>query len=257
MGDIFSTGLTTFAAAEAEASGPMGIAGVAFYLAIVLILLFTLLTMAKKGLKQRVFQNFWTSRFEQLYLFIEGMCVNIIGGHGRKYVPFIITFWLMIFFGNIVALFFPYSPTADLSFNLGMALISIMYVQWEGMKSNGILGHFGHFAGPKLGGVMALMISPVIFCIEIVSEMMKNLSLSLRLYGNIHGGHQAVEAMNSLGTKFYVPVGEFLLPIKLLTVVVQAMIFTLLTCVYLSLVTHHEEHHDEHAHADEPVLAHA
>ncbi len=255
MGDIFSTGLTTFAAAEAEAPEHFGIAAVAFYLVLVLGLIFLALGAAKKGLKQRVFKNFWTSRFEQLYLFIEGMCVGIIGAHGRKYVPMIITFWLLIFFGNVVALFFPYSPTADLSFNLGMALISMFYVQYEGMRSNGVLGHFGHFAGPKLGGAMALLITPVIFCIEIVSELMKNVSLSLRLYGNIHGGHQAVEAMNQLGTKFYIPFGEFLLPIKLLTVVVQAMIFTLLTCVYLSLVTHHSEEHDDHGHADDHALA--
>jgi F-type H+-transporting ATPase subunit a len=81
---------------------------------------------------------------------------------------------------------------------------------------------------------------------------MKNVSLSLRLYGNIYGGHQAVVAMNDLGMHVFkplgfdsgIPFGEFLLPIKLLTCLVQAMIFCLLFCVYLSLVTHHE-HHEE------------
>jgi len=127
------------------------------------------------------------------------------------------------------------------------------------MKANGVLGHFKHFAGPKLGGILAILISPVIFCIEIISELMKNASLSLRIYGNIYGGGEAVHAMNHLGHDMFgqpwlnVPFGEFLLPIKLLTVVVQAMIFSLLTCVYLSLVTHHEEDH----HADHGAVAHA
>jgi len=87
--------------------------------------------------------------------------------------------------------------------------------------------------------------------VEMISEVMKNVSLSLRLYGNINGGHQAVLAMNNLTSKYLIPLGAFLLPIKLLTVVVQAMIFTLLTCVYISLVTHHEE--DSHP----PAEAHA
>ena len=85
--------------------------------------------------------------------------------------------------------------------------------------------------------------------IEIISELMKNLSLSLRLYGNIHGGHLAVQSMNLLGKSFYIPIGSFLMPLKLLTCVVQALIFTLLTCVYLSLVTSHgdEDHSDGHS----------
>ena len=70
-----------------------------------------------------------------------------------------------------------------------------------------------------------------------------------RLYGNIHGGHLAVEAMNQLGNKIYVPLGVLvLLLIKLLTCLVQALIFTMLTCVYLSLVTHHSEDHAEEGH---------
>ncbi|MBN9503712.1 MAG: hypothetical protein BGO01_05070 [Armatimonadetes bacterium 55-13] len=243
--------MTNLVAAAEGHEAHAGLIGVAFYIGLVLLLMFGILAAAKKGLNSKVFKNAWTQRTEQLYLFIENMAVGIIGAHGRKYIPMLITFWMVIFIGNMVALFFPYAPTADLSFNLGMALVSIMYVQFEGIKANGFFGHFGHFAGPKLGGIMALLITPVIFCIEIISELMKNVSLSLRLFGNINGGHKAVEAMNELGHTVYIPVGEFLLPIKLLTVVVQAMIFTLLTCVYLSLVTHHEEHHDEHAHGED------
>jgi F-type H+-transporting ATPase subunit a len=254
MGDILSTSGSLLAAVE---EGGKKIYGVAFYLVLVLLLIFGFLALAKKGLNSRVFTNKLTGATEQLYLFIENMCVNIIGGHGRKYVPLIIGLWMIIFVGNMVALFFPYSPTADLSFNLGLALVSVAYVQYEGIRANGLFGHVSHFAGPKLGGLMAVLISPIIFCIEVVSELMKNVSLSLRLFGNIHGGHQAVEAMNRLGMEKYIPVGEFLLPIKLLTVVVQAMIFTLLTCVYLSLVTHHEsEHtHSEHDTHGTPVPA--
>jgi F-type H+-transporting ATPase subunit a len=252
MGEILSTSGSLIASTE-----QVSLLGVSLYIGLVLILIFGYLSFAKKGINSRVFKNKLTGTTEQLYLFVENMCVNIIGGHGRKYVPFIIGLWMVIFVGNMVALFFPYSPTADLSFNLALALTSVAYVQYEGIRTNGLLGHVSHFAGPKLGGLMAVLISPIIFAIEVVSELMKNVSLSLRLFGNIHGGHQAVEAMNELGHGYYVPFGEFLLPIKLLTVIVQAMIFTLLTCVYLSLVTHHEsEHtHSEHDAHGTPVPA--
>lgn len=245
MGGLLSTQTNVLASAETVSS-----LGTAIYVGLVLILLFAVLARAKKGLNGRVFKNPWTQATEQLYLFIENMCVGIIGSHGRKYIPMIATFWLVIFVANVVALFMGFSPTASLSFNLGMALISIGYVQFEGMKANGVLGHFSHFAGPKLGGLMALLITPVIFVIEIVSEIIKNASLSLRLYGNIFGGGKAVHSMNELGHSIYVPFGEFLMPIKLLTVVVQALIFCLLTCVYLSLVTghHDEEHGEDHGH---------
>lgn len=257
MSGLLQAGLTLFAAEEGgEHAAHHGATywGLMAYLLFTLVVLLTFLTIAKGGMKERVFRNIWTSRFEQVYLFIESMCVNIIGPHGRKYVPFIITFWLVIFTSNIVGLFFAFTPTADLGFNLGMALISIGYVQWQGIKTNGVIGHFSHFAGPKLGLAM-IPITLMIFIIELISEMIKNVSLSLRLFGNIEGGHRAVEAMNALGihlwgTPFSLPVGFFLLPIKVLTVVVQALIFSLLTCVYISLVTHHE---DDHGHEEHPA----
>jgi len=248
-------GPSLLASADGVAAKEPSMTGLAAYIAFVLIILFALMSYAKKGLGVRVFKNPITRLFEQLYLFIENMCISSIGQHGRKYIPMMMTFWMMIFVGNIMALLFPFAPTADLSFNLGMALIAVGYVQYEGIRTNGFFGHLRHFSGPKLSGVM-VVISGLIFIIELISEVMKNVSLSLRLYGNIHGGHLAVDAMNNLGNKIYIPLGALvLLPIKVLTCVVQALIFTMLTCVYLSLVTHHEEDHAEPDHG-QPAPAH-
>jgi len=254
MGGILTTSTALFAEAEGH-EVTVSFLGVLIYTLLTFGILFLLLELAKRGIKERVFKNWFTQRFEQLYLFLENMCVSIIGPGGRKYIPFIGTLWLVIFVGNVTALLFGFSPTASLGFNLGMAICSIAYVQYEGIRQNGLIGHLSHFAGPKMGLAM-IGINILIFVIEIVSELMKNASLSLRLYGNIFGGGQAVHAMNKLGEKAYIPAGEFLLPIKLLTVVVQAMIFCLLTCVYISLVTHHDESHDDHDHG-QPVPAHA
>lgn len=244
MGMLFNSAGGLLASAE----GGLSFVGLGLYILLVLAILWVFMVRAKKDLPNRVFTNPAAQLFEQLFLFIENMCVGTIGAHGRKYIPMIMGLWCVIFLGNTIALFFPTSPTADLSFNIAMALICVGYVQWEGMKTNGVFGHLKHFAGPKLPVLLAILITPMIFAIEVISELMKNVSLSLRLYGNIHGGHEAVTAMNELGGD-WIPVGMFLLPIKLLTVIVQALIFTMLTCVYLSLVTHHaEDHHEAAAH---------
>ncbi|MBA4294263.1 hypothetical protein C0431_14985 [bacterium] len=237
-----------------EASPMAQFYGLMVLIAIVALVTFLFLGSAKKGLNTKFFSKTTTKLLEQLYVFIEGLAIGIIGPHGKKYIPMMMTFWLVIFVSNLVALLIHASPTSDIAFNLGMALIAVGYVQYEGMRSNGVVGHFSHFAGPKLPIAMAVFITPMIFLIEIVSETMKNVSLSLRLYGNIFGGGEAVVAMNKLGYNgdtFLLPVGDFLFPIKLLTCVVQALIFCLLFAVYLSLVTHHhEEGHDHESHGE-------
>jgi F-type H+-transporting ATPase subunit a len=225
----------------------------------VLAVIFALLFIGRGGLNNRVFRNPVTGMLEQLYLFIRNMATGIIGPHGTKYIPMLATLWLIIFVSNFAGLFLDATPTADLSFNLGLALASIAYVQYEGIRTNGVLGHLRHFAGPKITdmpiyGVIA--IGAMIFMIEIVSELLKLASLSIRLYGNIDGGHRVVEELNHMltfgvaGMEIAVPFGALLIPIKLLTCLVQALVFTLLLSVYIGLVTHHEEGHDEgHAHA--------
>jgi len=251
MGDLLNT--LPIAAAEAEAHEPSFV-GVAIYVLALVAVIVWLIAGARKGLSKRTFTTKRANAAEQLYLFIENMCVSAIGPHGRKYIPMIMTFWLIIFVGNMFSLFFPYSPTGDLGFNLGMALVAIGYVQYEGIKANGLVGHLTHFAGPKLG-LAFIPLSLLLFVIELISEVMKNISLSLRLYANIHGGHEAVVKMNGIGEAYYVPIGAFLLPLKVLTVIIQAMIFCLLTCVYIGLVTsHHGDDHADHGHGD---LAHA
>jgi F-type H+-transporting ATPase subunit a len=237
MGPFFAQSPSLLSDAEI----PVSSEGLFSYIFVTVVVIFAFVVMVQRGLTTRVFVGWPAQCGEQLYLFIENMCVGTIGSHGRKYIPMIMTFWLLIFTSNFLSLFTPTAPTAILSFNLGLALCAIGYVQYEGIRSNGVVKHFGHFAGPKLSGPLVL-ISVLLFVVEIVSEIMKNVSLSLRLYGNIHGGHEAVLRMNALTEKYFIPLGAFLLPVKLLTVVVQSMIFTLLTCVYISLVTHHEEH---------------
>lgn len=240
MSEVLYNFPTFLATAEA---GPFGYR-VFWYVGLTVLVMTCFAVLAGRGAQGQVFKSKPSQLGEQLYLFIEKLCIGVIGDHGKRYIPFIVTLWLFIFTSNLLALFVPFAPTANLSINLALSITTILYVQWEGIKTNGFFGHFAHFAGPKLGGPMVI-ISGMIFIIEIISECAKMLSLSMRLFGNIEGGHIVVEKLNMLGTvaghEGAIPFGDILLPIKMLTVVVQALVFCLLTCVYLGLVTHHSE----------------
>ncbi|MFN3729020.1 MAG: F0F1 ATP synthase subunit A [Fimbriimonadaceae bacterium] len=262
--DFLRIGPNLIAAAEGghgSDSHFLSYAAVYVLTAICVVSLFIFLQIAKKGFGPRVFTNGPAKLFEQAYLFVENLCLSIIGPEGRRYTTFIFTIWVVIFISNVMALFFPSAPTADLSFNIGLAVVALAYVTYEGIRINGF-GHFiGHFFGPKLP-IYFVLISIIIFVVEIVSYLMRLVSLPLRLYGNIEGGHMAADAMSSIvkldiaGIIFKLPLGALLLPIKLLTVIVQAFIFVLLTCVYIQLLMPHHDHDEEHGHAPHPEGAH-
>ena len=251
---LLDSNLPLAAAAEGEGIGW----NIFVYSGLVIAIVFVFATLARKGLKGRIYTYLPTRLAEHLFLFLEGMTVNVIGNNGRKYVPFLLALWTFIFVGNVMGLVLQATPTADWSLNIAMAVITVAYVQYEGVKANGLGGHIKHFAGPKLAGAM-LLVSGLIFVVEIVSEAMKLVSLSLRLYGNIEGGHIVRESLDSVIPG--VPIGGILLPIKLFTCLIQAFVWTILTCTYLSIATAHghddDDHataHDEHGHAP---LAHA
>ncbi len=243
----------------AEAAKSEGIGWNIFvYSGLTFAIVFGFVALARKGLKGRVYTSLPTRLAEHLFLFLEGMTVNVIGPQGRKFVPFLLALWSFIFVGNLMGLLLPETPTADWSLNIAMAVITVVYVQWEGIKANGLVGHIKHFAGPKLGGAM-VVISGLIFVVEIISELMKLVSLSLRLYGNIHGGHLVRESLDTLIAG--IPLGGLLLPLKFFTCIIQAFVWTILTCTYLAIATahgHDDEHEGDHGgHGHEPELAHA
>lgn len=247
---------------HATKASPFGqFLGLMILCSLVILFIVIFLNSAKKGLNTKFFGKLTTKLLEQLFVFVEGIAVGVIGAHGRKYIPMLMVLWMMIFVSNILAMVIHSSPTSDLSFNIALALIAVGYVQWEGGRAHGPLGHLKHFAGPNLPIGLAIFITPVIFLIEITSEAMKNVSLSLRLYGNIYGGGEAVKSINELGPQYgmaWMNFGDLLFPIKLLTAVVQALIFCLLFAVYLSLVTQpHDDHDEDNDHASQGKVASA
>src|SRR5688572_12645142 len=128
--------IPSLVAAAEGGEGHHGIGwGIFVYLGIVLAVIFALIVLATKNLKGPIFKNPLTQMAEQAYLFVENLCVSVIGDHGKRYVPFIATLWLIIFFSNLLGMILPHTPSADWSITLGLALVVFFYVQWEGIKA--------------------------------------------------------------------------------------------------------------------------
>jgi F-type H+-transporting ATPase subunit a len=176
---------------------------------------------------------------------IRGLLVELVGPKGVKHFPVVATFATLILLSNLTGMLPDMvAPTANFNVTLALALTSFIYYNYVGIKENGLLAHLKHFAGP-VPAVAFLM-----FPIEIVSNLARILSLSLRLFGNIYGEEQASGTIAALAP-WIIP--TLLMPLGLLTSVLQTFIFIMLSMIYLGEVSHHSEEHAEPGHGHEAV----
>ena len=206
----------------------------------------------------RGLQNFLEVVLEQFVAMID----DVIGPEGRRYLPLIATLGLFILVGNLLSLVPGVAgPTANLNTTAACALVVFFSYHWIGMRTQGVGTYLKHFMGP----VPAL--APLMIPIELISHLARPLSLTLRLFGNMVGGHillaiifflmgldgllgwalsgSAVGAVvGGLGGVIMVAftVG-FLYPLKILVSVLQAFIFVMLTMLYIAGAIEHAEHH--------------
>jgi F-type H+-transporting ATPase subunit a len=197
---------------------------------------------------------------------IDNMVKVVIGPRGRHYTPFVGTLFLYLLFMNYSGLI-PLSKAATSTWinNFSLALCVFLYVQYTGLRKNGLWGYVKHMCGSPQD-IVGWVLSPLMLFLEIFGELIKPVSLSLRLFGNIFGEDMLLAIFAMLGvaslSKLGLPVGIPLhLPFMLLSMLlgfIQAMVFALLATVYIALMLPHE-HHDEHedAHGNEHENEHA
>lgn len=191
------------------------------------------------------FQNF----LEWIVESIRGVVKSVLGNDADKNLPFIGTIFIYILSMNLFSLIpFMKSPSSNLSISIALAICVFLRVQFLHFKNMGLMTYLYHLAGsPK--SAIEWGISPLMFCIELITQISRPITLALRLTGNIMGEHIliSVAAMFAAAvfTFEYLPFG---LPIQLpamlfsiLTSVMQAMVFTLLTTMYILLSSPHGE----------------
>jgi len=226
---------------------------VVFSLFVALVLsLIAFLATRKKRLIPGPLQNGVEYVVELLYDFV----VGILGPkYGPRYVPYLGTLFIYILAMNLFGLVpFMDSPTSSLNVTVGLALCTFLYVQYTGIRELGALGYVDHMAGSPRSAISWCMV-PIMLPVHLIGELAKPVSLSCRLFGNVFGEDMLLVAFTSLGVAtlsfMHSPVGiPWQLPflvLALLTSTIQALVFTVLSTIYLLLMLPHEEHGHEEA----------
>lgn len=220
-------------------------------------------------------QNFFEFLIEGLY----DMLGAILGAHlVRKTFWFFASLFLFILFANWLSLVplvgnltvetadhgrvgLLRAANSDLNMTLALASIyGILWLYWS-LTEIGVGGSIKHIFGAPAGseGVMKVLLPIIFFCvgiIEVISILFRQVSLPLRLYGNIFAGETLLETMTHIGISipglgallgWFLPLPFYFL--EVLVALVQALVFMLLTSVFTTLMCQHEEeHHEEAAH---------
>ncbi|HNW38989.1 MAG TPA: F0F1 ATP synthase subunit A [Candidatus Omnitrophota bacterium] len=173
---------------------------------------------------------------------LDDFVCGMMGPRGRKYTPFIGSLFIYILCMNLSGLVpFMKSSTASWSTTLALALCVFFYVQYTAVRELGFLGYLDHLAGNQRGVLAATVILPLFMLIlHILTELIRPLSLSLRLRGNIWGDEVLIALLAGFGVKG-LPLLLFNMLMGMLASIVQAAVFCLLTTIYLALVLDHEE----------------
>ncbi|HYE12852.1 MAG TPA: F0F1 ATP synthase subunit A, partial [Pyrinomonadaceae bacterium] len=169
-------------------------------------------------------------------LAIRNLLVDNVGHHGLKYLPVVATFGVLILVSNLMGLV-PglMSPTASTSVTFALGITSFVYYNAIGIKENGLFGHLRHFAGP------VIWLAPLMFPIELISNLVRPMSLGIRLFGNLFGDEQILGTIFGL-VNWVLPV--LIMPLSVFVAFMQTFIFVLLSILYISEVSH--AHHDDH-----------
>jgi F-type H+-transporting ATPase subunit a len=175
------------------------------------------------------------SFLELIYGMFEGLVTDTIGPEGKKYLPVIGTVGIFVFTANMLGLVPGFmSPTSKLNVTLGCASVVFVYYHWQGVKAQGALKYLKTFAGP----IPAM--APLMFPIEIISHFSRPVSLSMRLFGNIFAEDLLIIIIASI-IPFVLPLP--FMALSIFTAVIQAFVFVLLSCIYISGAVAHEGEH--------------
>ncbi len=153
----------------------------------------------------------------------------------KKYFPLIGTSAVFVFFANALGII-PGLPVATSSLNItvGCALVVFILFNIYGIATQGIGNYLKHLAGP------VIWLAPLIFVIELISLCVRPVTLALRLVLNMAVDHLIIAIfLGLIGVLLPVPA----MGLGVLVVLVQTLVFSLLTAIYIGMATEHEEHH--------------
>jgi F-type H+-transporting ATPase subunit a len=224
----------------------------------------TIVTMFWISRRMQMRPNRVQTLVELAYSFIRDQIVgdNMSDREGRKWFPFLGTLFLFLWWSNIIGYlplptnseekfnlfgahipsFAFYAATANISVPLALALVVFVSFVWEGVRTQGPIGYLKSLVPDGVG-----RLAPFIFVLELISTLMRLISLTVRLFANILAGHLIILFMAGglaviLGLSF---LGWFTLPAGIavylfelgLIATLQAFIFAILAAIYIGGAT--------------------
>ncbi len=193
---------------------------------------------------------------EMIYGLVDGLTSSMIGHEGKKFFPFVFTLFAFILVMNMQGMFLVFTATSQLAVTATLALLTILTVVIVGFARNG-LGFFKLFC--PSGVPVAIL--PFLVVIEVISFLVRPITLALRLFGNMIGGHVVLKifagfvislaglaASGGLGflgiPGAAVAFGSVvaLTALEFVVSFLQAFVFAALTCVYLNDVVNLHSH---------------
>lgn len=173
---------------------------------------------------------------EGMYEFIAGMVRDNIGSKGREYFPMIFTIFMIVLMGNMLGMI-PYSftYTSHIAVTMGLALAIFLFVTILGFVKHGF-----HFFSLFCPAGVPWALKPLIIPIEILSYLIRPVTLSVRLFANMMAGHLMLKVFAGFSVAMGVGLGILpmffnvaLIGFEFLIAFLQAYVFTILSCIYL------------------------
>ncbi len=186
----------------------------------------------------------WQNIPELFYEFIQGLVRDVIGPSGMRYLPLVFTLFMIVLLGNLLGML-PYSFTITshiiVTAALGVGVFLIVTVM-------GFVNHGWHFLSLFAPSGLPKFIYLILIPIEIISFLSRPITLAVRLCANMTAGHTVLKVFALFSVQMGIIMGlgpmimnSMIVALELLVAVLQAYIFTILTCVYLkdSVELHH------------------
>jgi F-type H+-transporting ATPase subunit a len=178
---------------------------------------------------------------ESIYEVVDNMTHEVLHENARTYFPFVLTLFTFILFANVLGLVpYTFTVTSHIIVTLALALVVFIGATIIGFIRNG----FGYLKLFMPSGVPVFLL-PLVVLIEIVSYFIRPMSLSIRLFANMMAGHMMLKVMAGFVVMLglmagWLPLAAMvgLMGLELLVAALQAYVFALLTCMYLSDAMH-------------------
>ena len=182
----------------------------------------------------------WQSMAELSYIFIANLVRDTVGTEGRPYFPFIFTVFMFVLVGNLFGMVpYGFTFTSHIIVTFTMAMMVFL-----GVTVIALIKHKLHFFTFFMPPGVPLIMAPLLVPIEIISYLSRPISLSVRLFANMLAGHTLLKVFAG----FVVALGLFgvfpllfviaLTALEIVIALLQAFVFTILTCLYLNDALH-------------------